>query len=62
VFETIIRRSIRYPESAQRGLAILDYKPEVGSDYIHLANELLARLGEDEARERVGALQGELAA
>jgi chromosome partitioning protein len=62
VFETIIRRSIRYPESAQRGLSILDYRPEVGGDYIQLANELLARLGEDEARERVGALRGELAA
>jgi chromosome partitioning protein len=62
VFEAIIRRSIRYPESAQRGLSILDYRPEVGSDYIQLANELLARLGEDEARERVGALRGELAA
>jgi chromosome partitioning protein len=62
VFDSIIRRSIRYPESAQRGLSILDYRPEVGSDYIQLANELLARLGEDAARERVGALQGELAA
>jgi chromosome partitioning protein len=62
VFETIIRRSIRYPESAQRGLSILDYRPDVGNDYIQLANELLARLGEDEARERVGALRGELAA
>ena len=62
VFETIIRRSIRYPESAQRGLSILDYRPDVGNDYIQLANELLARLGEEEARERVGALRGELAA
>jgi chromosome partitioning protein len=62
VFETIIRRSIRYPESAQRGVSILDYRPEVGRDYIQLAHELLACLGEDEARERVGALQGELAA
>jgi chromosome partitioning protein len=62
VFESVIRRSIRYPESAQRGLSILDYRPDVGRDYIQLANELLARLGEDEARERVGALRGELAA
>jgi chromosome partitioning protein len=62
VFETVIRKSVRYPESAQRGLSILDYRPEVGGDYIRLANELLARLGEEEARERVGALRGELAA
>jgi chromosome partitioning protein len=62
VFDTVIRRSIRYPESAQRGLSILDYRPDVGGDYVKLANELLARLGEEEARERVGALRGELAA
>jgi chromosome partitioning protein len=60
VFDTAIRKSIRYPESAERGLSILDYQPELGNDYIRLADELLARLGEDEARERVGALRGEL--
>jgi chromosome partitioning protein len=62
VFETVIRRSVRYPESTQRGISILDYRPELGSDYVRLANELLARLGEEQARERVGALRGELAA
>jgi chromosome partitioning protein len=62
MFETVIRRSIRYAESAQRHLSILDYRPDVGDDYVRLANELLARLGEEEARERVGALQDELAA
>ena len=62
VFETVIRRSVRYPESAQRGVSILDYRPKLGTDYVRLANELLARLGEESARERVGALRGELAA
>jgi chromosome partitioning protein len=62
VFDTVIRKSIRYPESAERGLSILDYRPELGGDYIKLADELLARIGEDEARERVGALRGELVA
>lgn len=62
VFDTVIRRSVRYPESAQRALSILDYRPSLGRDYVRLANEILARLGEDGARERVGALQGELAA
>jgi chromosome partitioning protein len=62
VFETVIRRSIRYPESAERGLSIVDYHPELGADYVRLADELLARLGEEEARERVGALRGELVA
>ena len=62
VFETVIRKSIRYPESAERGLSILDYRPELGADYVSLAGELLARLGESEAQERVGALRGELVA
>ena len=62
VFETVIRKSIRYPESAERGLSILDYRPELGGDYVSLAGELLARLGESEAQERVGALRGELVA
>lgn len=62
VFETVIRRSIRYPESAERGLSILDYRPELGADYLKLADELLARLGDEETRERIGALRGELVA
>jgi chromosome partitioning protein len=60
VFETVIRKSIRYPESAERGLSILDYRPDLGGDYIQFADELLARLGEDEARERLDALRGEV--
>jgi chromosome partitioning protein len=60
VFDSVIRKSIRYPESAERGVSILDYRPELGADYISLTGEVLARLGEDEARERVGALRGEL--
>jgi chromosome partitioning protein len=62
VFETVVRKSIRYPESAERGVSILDYRPTLGRDYISVADELLARLGEEEARERLGALRGELVA
>jgi chromosome partitioning protein len=62
VFQTVIRKSVRYPESAERAVSILDYRPEVGAEYVSLADELLARLGEEEARERVGALRGELVA
>jgi chromosome partitioning protein len=62
LFETVIRKSVRYPESAERGVSILDYRPELGSDYVRLADEVLARLGEEEARERIGALQGALVA
>jgi chromosome partitioning protein len=60
VFESIIRRSIRYPESAERGESILDYRPELGTDYVSLADELLARLGQQETRERLSAFRGEL--
>jgi chromosome partitioning protein len=60
VFGSVIRRSVRYPESAERGVSILDYRPELGVDYINLADELLGRLGDDEARERVSALRTEL--
>jgi chromosome partitioning protein len=56
VFETVIRRSVRYAESAERGVSILDFAPGLGSDYLALADEVLARLhGFDEARERLQA-------
>jgi chromosome partitioning protein len=60
VFDTVIRRSIRYPESAERGVSILDYSPELGKDYLALADELLARLGDEEKRDRLVALRAEL--
>jgi chromosome partitioning protein len=60
VFESIIRRSIRYPESAERGESILDYRPELGVDYLSLSDELLTRLGDEETRERLSAFRGEL--
>jgi chromosome partitioning protein len=44
LFETVIRRSVRYAESAERGVSILDYAPELGADYIALAREVLGRL------------------
>jgi chromosome partitioning protein len=56
VFETVIRRSVRYAESAERGVSILDFAPGLGGDYLALADEILARLGGfDEARERLQA-------
>ena len=33
VFATVIRRSVRYAESAERGVSILDYAPDLGADY-----------------------------
>jgi chromosome partitioning protein len=60
VFDSVIRRSVRYAESAERGVSILDYAPELGTDYLTLAEELLARLGFGDERRRVGALRAEL--
>ena len=61
VFDTVIRRSVRYAESAERGVSILDYGADLGADYLALADELLARLdGFDEPRERLAALRAEL--
>jgi chromosome partitioning protein len=61
VFETVIRRSVRYAESAERGVSILDYAPDLGADYLALADEVLDRLGGfDVERERLSALRAEL--
>ena len=56
VFETVIRASIAYAESAERGQSILDHRPDLGADYLALADELLARLGHDDARGRLAPL------
>ncbi len=52
VFETVVRRSVRYAESAERGVSILDYAPDLGADYLALAGEVLGRLGFTEERSR----------
>ncbi len=57
VFQTVIRASIAYAESAERARSILDHRPDLGSDYLALAAEVLERLpGLGEARERVAQL------
>src|SRR3954452_5033731 len=60
LFDTVIKRSVRYAESAERGVSILDYAPDLGADYLALAGEILERLGCGEERERVAALRSEL--
>src|SRR5215210_1969444 len=56
VFNTVIRQSIAYAESAERAVSILDHRPDLGADYLALAEELLDRLGLRDARARVAAL------
>jgi chromosome partitioning protein len=60
VFDSVIRSSIRYAESAERGVSIVDYRPELGADYLALAEETLARIGMEEERARVAELRAEL--
>src|SRR5947209_9227234 len=43
LFETTIRSSIAYAESAERAVSILDYRPDLGADYLAVADELLRR-------------------
>jgi chromosome partitioning protein len=57
VFETTIRPSIAYAESAERGVSILDYRPDLGADYLALADELLERLALGDARKRLTRLR-----
>jgi len=57
VFETTVRSSIAYAESAERAVSILDYRPDLGADYVALAGELLERLpGFRDARARLVGL------
>jgi chromosome partitioning protein len=44
VFDTVIRSSIAYAESAERARSILDHRPDLGADYLDLAGEVLERL------------------
>ena len=54
VFDTVIRASIAYAESAERARSILDHRPDLGADYTALAAELLARLPELEGARGAG--------
>jgi chromosome partitioning protein len=57
VFDTVIRASIAYAESAERARSILDHRPDLGADYVALADEIMARLpGLADARMRLAGL------
>lgn len=53
ILRTVIRQSIAYPETAERGTSILDHRPELGVDYLDLAVEVSDALGEDAARRKL---------
>ncbi len=56
VFNTVIRSSIAYAESAEKGLSILDHRPDLGVDYLELADEVLGRIGLRDARRALKPL------
>jgi len=57
MFDTVVRASIAYAESAERATSILDYRPDLGADYIALADEVLERLPDFEgARTQLARL------
>ena len=61
LLETTIRQSIAYAESAERAVSIIDYRPDLASDYLEVSAELLKRLGMEGPGRRVRALAGEAA-
>ena len=60
LIEATIRASIAYAESAERAMSILDYRPDLGGDYLKVADELLDRLGLERVRQPLRKLQQEL--
>ncbi len=57
VLESVIRASIAYAESAERARSILDHRPDLGADYVALADELLGRMPElSSARSQIAGL------
>ena len=56
VFDTVIRASIAYAESAERARSILDHRPDLGTDYLALADEVLGRIGLDAPRRKLGPM------
>lgn len=55
LLEHSVRQSIAYAESAERAISIYDHRPDLGADYLRVAEDLLGRLGLSEARGRVAA-------
>jgi chromosome partitioning protein len=57
VLQSVIRASIAYAESAERARSILDHRPDLGADYVALADELLGRLPDlQDARTRLAGM------
>jgi chromosome partitioning protein len=56
LLDTVVRQSIAYAESAERAVSIIDHRPDLGGDYVRLADEVLRRLDLRDARKRLAPL------
>ena len=59
VFDSVVRASIAYAESAERAISILDHRPDLAIDYLQVADELMDRLGLNGARKQLAPLLAE---
>ena len=59
LIDTTIRASIAYAESAERAVSILDYRPDLATDYLNVTDEILRRLELKAARRRLSELAAE---
>jgi chromosome partitioning protein len=57
LLDATVRSSIAYAESAERALSILDYRPDLGADYLEIGAELLQRLKLPAAARKVTKLK-----
>jgi chromosome partitioning protein len=57
VFKTVVRASIAYAESAEQARSILDHRPDLGDDYVALADEVLDRIGLAAQRKQLKPLR-----
>ena len=62
LLDTTIRSSIAYAESSERAVSILDYRPDLGADYLDVADELLKRLGLSEPARSCASCGGDFGA
>jgi chromosome partitioning protein len=53
LLHTTVRQSIAYAESSERAVSILDHRPDLGADYVAVADEILERLALGDARRRL---------
>lgn len=61
LIRTTVRASIAYAESAERAQSMLESRPDLGIDYVDVADELLVRLDLQPPRRRLAALREQLA-